>query len=80
MSKINTTDEKDKSKGKFHALLKFRAKASDIILKDHLVNEAANTQYISTNTKNILIKMWSQKNRVSFFSIMVDEMTNIATL
>lgn len=44
LSKINTTEEEDKSKEKFRALLKFRANASDKILKDHLDNEAANTQ------------------------------------
>ncbi|XP_022175945.1 52 kDa repressor of the inhibitor of the protein kinase-like [Myzus persicae] len=86
--KINTT-VKDKSEGKVRALLKFRANAGDEILKDHLETGAANAQYTSAKTQNKLIENCGQVIteqivnkiiRVSFFSVMADETTDIGRL
>lgn len=61
-NKINITEKEDKSKGKFYTLLKFRANAANSILKNCLGNEAANTQFTSANTQNVLIKICGQIN------------------
>lgn len=78
---------KDSNEGNMKDLLKFRIKAGDLILKEHLEKGPQNAQYTSVRTEHEIIKICeeiiandivSKANASKCFSILADETSDIA--
>lgn len=76
------------NEGNFRELLKFRIDAGDDVLKNHLQNCPKNASFISKTTQNDLIdccasvildKIVNAIKESKYFSILVDETTDIST-
>lgn len=84
---LNLDEPFSKGEGNFRALLKFRAEGGDQVLKDHIANSNANSQYTSWQTQNeiisalntvILNQHVNRINNAKYFSILCDETTDIS--
>lgn len=72
--------------GNFRELLRYRIKAGDVNLRDHVESSAQNAQYLSPRIQNELIDVCGQLisetvskriNRAKAFSVLADETTDI---
>ena len=73
--------------GNFLALLRFRVRAGDKVLEEHLKTAARNARYTSKTVQNEMIeisgnivqrKILQMVKKAGFFSVIVDEATNSA--
>ena len=90
--RIDLEDEEEhllQNEGNFRELLRFRVKAGDSVLENHLKNSASNATYISKTTQNQLIEVIGEVIRenilnrirkVKYFSVMFDETTDVSTI
>ncbi|XP_054709265.1 uncharacterized protein LOC129218971 [Uloborus diversus] len=82
-------NEKSKEEGNFKALLRFRVESGDTLLKNHLETAGANATYTSWQIQNEIIasfnniiirKIIEQVKKAQWFSILVDETTDVSTI
>ncbi|XP_054717407.1 uncharacterized protein LOC129226804 [Uloborus diversus] len=82
-------NEKSKEEGNFKALLRFRVEYGDTLLKNHLETAGANATYTSWQIQNEIIasfnniiirKIVEQVKKVQWFSILVDETTDVSKI
>lgn len=78
----------EKGEGNFRALLRFRVDAGDKNLEEHLRNAPKNATFVSKTTQNTIIeccgsiitdKIVAKVKRGRYFSILVDETTDVST-
>lgn len=80
--------DSNKREGNFRTLLRFRVDAGDKVLQEHLTDAPKNATFVSKTTQNSLIeccgsivteKIVTKVKKGRFFSIMVDETTDVST-
>lgn len=82
----HTDSEPTENDGNFRCLLRFRANNGDIVLKEHLEMSDLNAMYTSPQIQNEIITIFGeliqseivkQISKSSFFSVLVDETTDL---
>ena len=82
-------EDTDLNPGNYQALLKFRCGAGDTVLAEHLSKCAKNATYRSKTTQNDIIeilggmiteKVVAEVNEAKFFSVISDEVQDVASI